>query len=268
MTRPDPVAAALERWDAETNPIEGPSEISMTGTIHAGDALAALLRATNPPAGAERATEPVYTDDTPLMLEYREADEPATPAVGLDGDKSVTGLLDDPPSRITAACELRVLATDDRMAEHQGVACLMGASAIEAYSATPAVGEDEAIRKWLDARDCVGTTEAMMDAGDDLAARVHALLADVARLQKELDGTTFREERYAEDAAGARLALEDARAETLKWVTDHAQLQGKLAAVRKVAENYNNVDFVGDGRIEMTTNPCAAEILNVLEGKP
>lgn len=53
--------------------------------------------------------------------------------------------------------------------------------------ATPAVREDNAIRKWLDARDCVGTSEAIMDAGDDLAARVTVLLADVARLREERD---------------------------------------------------------------------------------
>ena len=65
--------------------------------------------------------------------------------------------------------------------------------------ATPAVGEDAGA-------DCECT------CASELAEKVRVLLADVARLQKELDGATFREERYAEDAVGARLALEDARA--------------------------------------------------------
>lgn len=248
MTRPDPVAAALEQGMNATVAWRS-VRLAEKDLGRAGDnlaayietTLAALLREANPPSNSERSGDAAF--DWNKAKPFQSAEE---------------WYSGKPSNEETHA---RTAATVQWLIEHGG------RFPNESQPAAPAVGEDEAIRKWLDARDFIGT-EAMMDAGDDLAARVHALLADVARLQKELDGTTFREERYAEDAAGARLALEDARAETLKWVTDHAQLQGKLAAVRKVAENYNNVDFVGDGRIEMTTNPCAAEILNVLEGKP
>lgn len=215
MTRPEQIAAALERWDAETNPIEGPSEISMTGTIHAGDTLARLLRAANPPAGEERAAEPATCTDCG-GLGYVE--EGAHPCMKCDG----TG---------------------------------------KPEPATPAVGEDAGA-------DCECTCAA------ELAEKVRALLADVARLQKELDGTTFREERYAEDAVGARLALEDARAEVARLTEERdnttkalRRADSMLTAVRKIADDYHDVDVTGDPPREVACNPCANDILNVLEGR-
>lgn len=40
-----------------------------------------------------------------------------------------------------------------------------------------------------------------------------------------------------------------------------------LAAVRKIADDYHDVDVVGDPPHEVACNPCANDILNVLEGK-
>ena len=65
--------AALAAWDAETNPIEGPSEISMTGTIHARDALAARLReviAERDNAIAERVSVVERWNDDAMRLRY------------------------------------------------------------------------------------------------------------------------------------------------------------------------------------------------------
>lgn len=127
--------------------------------------------------------------------------------------------------------------------------------------ATPAVGEDAGA-------DCECT------CASELAEKVRVLLADVARLQKELDGATFREERYAEDAVGARLALEDARAEVARLTEERdnttkalRRADSMLTAVRKIADDYHDVDVTGDPPREVACNPCANDILNVLEGR-
>lgn len=235
MTRPDPVAAALDlatrfheayerlapsfgyETREETRTFDPESKTGRLMVAVCGE----ILRAANPPAGAERATEPVYTDDTPLMLEYREADEPATPAVGEEGDTELLALAD-------------VLA-------------------LESHDSDP---------------------DAVYEAVATLAARLRALLADVARLQKELDGTTFREERYAEDAVGARLALEDARAEVARLTEERdnttkalRRADSMLTAVRKIADDYHDVDVTGDPPREVACNPCANDILNALDGR-
>lgn len=126
---------------------------------------------------------------------------------------------------------------------------------------TPAVGEDAGA-------DCECT------CASELAEKVRVLLADVARLQKELDGATFREERYAEDAVGARLALEDARAEVARLTEERdnttkalRRADSMLTAVRKIADDYHDVDVTGDPPREVACNPCANDILNVLEGR-
>lgn len=185
MTRPD-IAAALEgiaTW-------RGTALFIRDEQADACLEAARLLRATNPPAGAERATEAVYTDDTPLMLEYREADEPATPAVG----------------------------------------------------------EDEALLRNLD---LFGSDErhvwVFAATFKDAASRLRALLADVARLTADRD--------EADETMFAALA----------W---KGELQATLAAVRKIADDYHDVDVTVDPPRKVACNPCAAEILNVLEGKP
>lgn len=126
--------------------------------------------------------------------------------------------------------------------------------------ATPAVGEDAGA-------DCECT------CASELAEKVRVLLADVARLQKELDGATFREERYAEDAVGARLALEDARAEVARLTEERdnttkalRRADSMLTAVRKIADDYHDVDVTGDPPREVACNPCANDILNLLAG--
>lgn len=110
MTRAAEVAAALERWEKRAEYLRAFSSDPMSKAADAGDALAALLREPQP--------EPVYTDDTPLMLKYREADEPApvggeddvelirvargaalNPVVG----RSVRNLLEDLATRLETA---------------------------------------------------------------------------------------------------------------------------------------------------------------------
>lgn len=72
---PEEIAAALERWQAAKEKWCATGGREWSDLEIAGDAIAGLLSAANPPAGAERATEavvPTYTDDTSLMLEFRE----------------------------------------------------------------------------------------------------------------------------------------------------------------------------------------------------
>jgi len=79
MTRAAEVAAALERWTAVTNPVDGPGDISQKDTLQAGDALAALLRESQP----EPAT---VIEESPTLTEpdWREAAQPEPAAVGGD----------------------------------------------------------------------------------------------------------------------------------------------------------------------------------------
>jgi len=81
-----------------------------------------------------------------------------------------------------------------------------------------------------------------------LAAR-----ADVARLTEERDSARASFYGNAEKAA--------------QWFDELRQARATLAAVRKVAENYHDVDQVGDPPRWKACNPCAAEILNVLDGR-
>jgi len=56
MTRAAEVAAALERWTAMTNPVDGPGDISQKDALQAGDTIARLLREAQPepaPVGGE-----------------------------------------------------------------------------------------------------------------------------------------------------------------------------------------------------------------------
>lgn len=93
MTRPEEITAALSAWEIET--AQGHDLPSMPSVIAAGDALARLLRAANPPAGAERATDAVcpvckgsrvaheWGFDDPQPCKFC-AEKPATPAAGED----------------------------------------------------------------------------------------------------------------------------------------------------------------------------------------
>lgn len=190
----------------------------------------AILRTANPPAGSERATEPVC---------------PTCRGWGIIGSERAA---------IEGHASHESPCPDCDPIHALGVA-------LATPPATPAVGEDAGA-------DCECTCAA------ELAEKVRALLADVARLQKELDGTTFREERYAEDAVGARLALEDARAEVARLTEERdnttkalRRADSMLTAVRKIADDYHDVDVTGDPPREVACNPCANDILNVLEGR-
>lgn len=178
--------------------------------------LAALLREANPPSNSERSGDAAF--DWNKAKPFQSAEE---------------WYSGKPSNEETHA---RTAATVQWLIEHGG------RFPNESQPAAPAVGEDEAIRKWLDARDFIGT-EAMMDAGDDLAARVHVLLADVARLTEE-------NHRLAEQIGELDGDLDVAEQE-------RDEARATLAAVRKVAEEY-----------DLKPNPCAAAIMGILEGKP
>jgi len=140
--------------------------------------------------------------------------------------------------------------------------------------AAPAVGEADLIAR-LDAISLIpesswSAAEAwtVAETCREAIARINALLAEVARLTEERERSHVINRAYRQSAHDSAANFRKADVERLEMRAERDKALATLAAVRKVAENYNNVDFVGDGRIEMTTNPCAAEILNVLEGKP
>ena len=239
MTRPESItagpfldtAAVLRGWsDAKFDALRPDLTFDSERIFKAGDELAEALRTANPPAGSERATEPVC---------------PTCRGWGIIGSERAA---------IEGHASHESPCPDCDPIHALGVA-------LATPPATPAVGEDAGA-------DCECTCAA------ELAEKVRVLLADVARLQKELDGTTFREERYAEDAVGARLALEDARAEVARLTEERdnttkalRRADSMLTAVRKIADDYHDVDVTGDPPREVACNPCANDILNVLEGR-
>lgn len=120
----------------------------------------------------------------------------------------------------------------------------------------PVVGDDEALLAVLDAAasHLTRTQDFELAQGVQAAATRHrAALADVARLTEERDSARASFYGNAEKAA--------------QWFDELRQARATLAAVRKVAENYHDVDQVGDPPRWKACNPCAAEILNVLDGR-
>lgn len=285
MTRPESItagpfldtAAVLRGWsDAKFDALRPDLTFDSERIFKAGDELAEALRAANPPAGAERATEPF---DWNKAKPFRSSDEwysgkPSNDETHARTAATVQWLMehggrfpDDPePATPYGRCPTCGAPGCNRERRPNGDDhCTNGhkypSRDAVAAPATPAVGEDAGA-------DCECTCAA------ELAEKVRALLADVARLQKELDGATFREERYAEDAVGARLALEDARAEVARLTEERdnttkalRRADSMLTAVRKIADDYHDVDVTGDPPREVACNPCANDILNVLEGR-
>ena len=247
MTRPESItagpfldtAAVLRGWsDAKFDALRPDLTFDSERIFKAGDELAEALRAANPPINSESSTETA----TPAALDPSWHTDP------------VLNQRDVPPF----PPDVMVSALQDVVHKTSGVSRPGRSFKVPA---TPAVGEEAGA-------DCECTCAA------ELVEKVRALLADVARLQKELDGTTFREERYAEDAVGARLALEDARAEVARLTEERdnttkalRRADSMLTAVRKIADDYHDVDVTGDPPREVACNPCANDILNVLEGR-
>jgi len=102
--------------------------------------------------------------------------------------------------------------------------------------------------------------EILAEVNRRIDARLRAALSDVARLT---DGC----ETYRKHAVTSLEQRDRARAMYTEKCLECDKAEATLAAVRKVADDYHDVDVVGDPPHEVALNPCANEVLLALDGE-